>query len=43
MRAPILMDIDQHPALPFPRSLPEFQRLSRTMLRAPNTWEWPLR
>jgi hypothetical protein len=27
MRAPILMDIDQHPALPIPRSLPEFQRL----------------
>src|SRR5450756_2072086 len=24
---PILMDIDQHAALPFPRSLPEFQRL----------------
>jgi Transposase zinc-ribbon domain len=24
---PIVMDIDQHAALPFPRSLPEFQRL----------------
>ena len=24
---PILMDIDQHSALPFPQSLPEFQRL----------------
>jgi hypothetical protein len=24
---PILMDIDQHAALPFPQSLPEFQRL----------------
>ena len=24
---PILMDIDRHAALPFPRSLPEFQRL----------------
>ena len=24
---PILMDIDQHAALPFPHSLPEFQRL----------------
>jgi hypothetical protein len=24
---PILMDIDQHSALPFPHSLPEFQRL----------------
>jgi hypothetical protein len=29
MNAPtrILMDIDQHAALPFPQSLPEFQRL----------------
>src|SRR5208337_133300 len=27
MDAPVLMDIDQHAALPFPRSLPEFQRL----------------
>ena len=25
--APILMDVDQHAALPFPQSLPEFQRL----------------
>jgi len=25
--APILMDVDQRPELPFPRSLPEFQRL----------------
>jgi len=27
MDAPVLMDIDQHAALPFPQSLPEFQRL----------------
>ncbi len=29
MNAPtlILMDVDQHAELPFPRSLPEFQRL----------------
>ena len=29
MNAPtlILMDVDQHAGLPFPRSLPEFQRL----------------
>src|SRR5208282_1045535 len=25
--APIVMDVNQHAALPFPRSLPEFQRL----------------
>jgi hypothetical protein len=25
---PILMDVDQPAALPFPQSLPEFQRLS---------------
>jgi len=34
MDAPVLMDIDQHAALPFPQSLPEFQRLSLTIVPA---------
>ena len=39
MKAPtlILMDVDQHAGLPFPRSLREFQRLFPGEPPAPNT------